>query len=432
MVKNKRYSEKTNSARPATLAIHAGEKADPSTGALSPDITMSAAFKLPGFGSRLFDALTMESLDPPFAYVRWGNPTVKALEEKAAALEGGESAIALASGMAAVSALIFTFLKSGEHLIAGDVCYAATQELFGKHLRRFGVEVSLVNPTDADSVARAIRKNTKLIYIETPANPILRLADISAIAVVAKKAGIPLSVDSTWAGPCIQKPLDLGARFVIHSATKYMNGHGDALGGFVIGPKKDMHRIRKDALVHLGGAMSPFNAWLISRGMVTLPLRMQRHSENAKVLASFLENHPAVSRVYYPGLPGHPQYELALSQMRMPGGMITMRLKRGLGAAVALAEKIRIFTYATSLGHPRSLLFYYPTDLYVDSVSYLSSDQKKSIREWMGDGLVRISTGLEDVEDLIEDIDRALRGRTFKSVAAPAAYAVLKRLGTKS
>ncbi|RPI88886.1 MAG: hypothetical protein EHM32_13385 [Spirochaetales bacterium] len=253
-----------------------------------------------------------------------------------------------------------------------------------------------------------------------------------AIAVVAKKAGIPLSVDSTWAGPCIQKPLDLGARFVIHSATKYMNGHGDALGGFVIGPKKDMHRIRKDALVHLGGAMSPFNSWLISRGMVTLPLRMQRHSENAKVLASFLENHPAVSRVYYPGLPGHPQYELALSQMRMPGGMITMRLKRGLGAAVALAEKIRIFTYATSLGHPRSLLFYYPTDLYVDSVSYLSSDQKKSIREWMGDGLVRISTGLEDVEDLIEDIDRALRGRTFKSVAAPAAYAVLKRLGTKS
>ncbi|HSV98263.1 MAG TPA: PLP-dependent aspartate aminotransferase family protein [Spirochaetota bacterium] len=432
MGKKERNFKKSNGCRPATVAVHAGEIADPSTGALSPNITMSAAFKLPGFGSRLFDALTMESFDPPFAYVRWGNPTGRALEEKVAALEGGETALALASGMAAVSALLFTMLKSGEHVIAGDVCYAGTQELFGKHIKRFGVEVSLVNTADTELVAREIRKNTKLIYIETPANPLLSLADISVIAGIARKAGIPLAVDSTWAGPCIQKPLELGARFVIHSATKYLNGHGDALGGLIVGPGKEIHRIRKDALVHLGGAMSPFNAWMIARGMVTLPLRMKRHSDTATTLASFLEAHPAVSRVYYPGLPGHPQYELALRQMRMPGGMITMRLKRGLGAAVALAEKIRIFTYATSLGHPRSLLFYYPTDMYVDSVPYLSMEQKKAIREWMGDGLLRISTGLEDVEDLILDLDRALRGRTFKSVVAPAAYAVLKRLGTKS
>lgn len=432
MGKKERSSSGSGIFGPATLAIHAGESPDPATGALSPNITMSAAFKLPEFGGGLFNALTMESPDAPFAYVRWGNPSAKALEDKVAALEGGGAALALASGMAAVSALLFTMLKSGDHVITSDVCYAGTQELFGKHLPRFGVEVSMVNTGDVSSVERVIRENTRLIYIETPANPILRLADIPAIAVMAKKAGIPLAVDSTWAGPCIQKPLQLGARFVIHSATKYLNGHGDALGGLIVGPRKDIHRIRKDALVHLGGAMSPFNAWMISRGMVTLPLRMKKHSDNAAILAKFLEAHPAVSRVYYPGLPGHPQYELAERQMRMPGGMITMRLKRGLGAAVALAEKIRVFTYATSLGHPRSLLFYYPTDMYVDSVPYLSAEQKKSIREWMGDGLVRISTGLEDVDDLMKDLDRALRAKTPKSIVAPAAYALLKRLGEKN
>jgi cystathionine beta-lyase/cystathionine gamma-synthase len=347
----------------------------------------------------------MESFDPPFAYTRWGNPTAKILEEKASVLEEGEAALALASGMAAVSALVFTLLGNGDHLIASDVCYAGTQELFGKHLPRFGIEVSLVDTGDSDAVERAIRKNTKLIYIETPANPIVRLADISAIAAVAASAVIPLAVDSTWAGPCIQKPLQLGARFLIHSATKYLNGHGDALGGLIIGPKKDIHRIRKDALVHLGGAMSPFNAWMIARGMVSLPLRMKKHSENAKTLAGFLEEHPAVSRVYYPGLQSHPQYDLANRQMKMPGGMITMHLKRGLGGAVALAEKIRVFTYATSLGHPRSLLFYYPTDMYFDSIPYLSVEQKKAIRELIGDGLLRISTWLYDLEELIADLD---------------------------
>lgn len=415
----------------ATMAVHAGEDADPVTGALSPNIAMSAAFKLPGFGGKLFDALTMESYDPPFAYGRWCNPTDRALEKKAAALEGGEAAIAFSTGMAAVAALLFTFLKSGDHIVASDVCYAGTQELIGRHLPRFGVSVSLIDSSRNDQISGAIRENTRMIYVETPANPILRLTDIAGTAEIAKKAGIPMAVDSTWAGPCIQRPIDLGARFVIHSVTKYLNGHGDALGGLIIGNKKDVHRLRREALVHLGGALSPFNAWLIARGMATLPLRMKRHSETAMKLATFLESHPSVERVYYPGLPGHPQYSLAERQMTLPGGMIAMRLKRGLGAAVALAEKIRVFTYATSLGHPRSLLFYYPTDMYVDSVPYLSAVQKTSIREWMGDGLVRMSVGLEDSADLMEDLDRALRGRTFKSVAAPAAYAILKRLGSK-
>ena len=411
-----------------TLAIHAGEEPDPETGALTPPIHTSVAFKLPGFGPRLFDALMMESHQPPHAYVRWGHPTARMLEQKVAALEGGEAALALASGMAAVSAVTFTFLESGDHLIASEVCYAGSVELFGLHLPRQGIEVSLVDTSDLEQVREALRPNTKMIYVETPANPILRISDVRALAQIAHRNGALLAVDSTWAGPCLQKPLALGADYVIHSATKYLNGHGDALGGVIVGPADGVHCVRKEALVHLGGALSPFNAWLIARGIVTLPLRMARHCESALTVARFLEQHPAVSHVVYPGLESHPHHELARRQMSGFGGMLTFRLKGGLGAAITLAEKIRLFTYATSLGHARSLLFYYPTDLYVDAAPYLSIAQKARIREWTGDGIVRVSVGLEDTHDLIADLDRALRARSVKGLVGPAAYAVLKRL----
>jgi methionine-gamma-lyase len=411
-----------------TQAIHAGEEPDPMTGALTPPIHMSAAFKLPGFGPKLFDALMMESHQPPHAYVRWGHPTARMLEQKVAALEGGEAALALASGMAAISAVAFTFLESGDHVIASEVCYAGSVELFGVHLPRQGIEVSLVNTSDLGRVQGALRSNTNIIYVETPANPILRLSDIQALSKVAHEAGALLVVDSTWATACLQRPLALGADYVIHSATKYLNGHGDALGGVIVGSAEGIHRIRKGALVHLGGAMSPFNAWLIARGLVTLPLRMARHSESALTIARFLEGHPAVSRVVYPGLESLPHHELARRQMSACGGMLTFQLRRGLGAAITLAEKIRLFTYATSLGHARSLLFYYPTDLYVDAALYLTDAQKARIREWMGDGIVRVSVGLEDPQDLIADLDQALRTRTIKGLVGPAAYAVLKRL----
>jgi cystathionine beta-lyase/cystathionine gamma-synthase len=411
-----------------TLAIHAGEHPDRATGALTPPIHMSAAFKLPGFGPELFDALMMESHQPPHAYVRWGHPTARMLEEKVAALEGGEAALALASGMAAVSAVIFTFLESGDHMIASEVCYAGSVELFGEYLPRRGIEVSLVDTSDLDQVREALQPNTKMVYVETPANPILRISDIQALVGISHDAGALLAVDSTWAGPCLQRPLALGADYVIHSATKYLNGHGDALGGVIVGPAEGVHRIRKQALVHLGGAISPFNAWLIARGLVTLPLRMARHSASALKVARFLESHPAVSRVVYPGLESHPQHDLAHRQMSASGGMITFQLKQGLGAAITLAEKIRLFVYATSLGHARSLLFYYPTDLTIDAAPYLSDMQKARIREWTGDGIVRVSVGLEDPDDLIADLDQALRARTIKGLVGPAAYAVLKRL----
>ena len=283
-----------------TLAIHAGENPDPTTGATRMPLHMATTFKLPKFGIKLFDALMMDFAKPPFAYTRWGNPTLRALEERLSALEGAEAAVVTASGMAAVSALAFTFLSSGDHLIASEVCYAGSAELFGMHLPRFGIEVSLVDTSDLDRVRAVLLPNTKMIYAETPANPILRIADIAALAEIAHEAGALLAVDSTWASPVLQKPIALGADFVVHSLTKYLNGHGDALGGTVLGPWENVTRIRKEMLVHLGGALSPFNAWLISRGLITLPMRMHQHCQNALKVAQFLESHPKVERVFIP------------------------------------------------------------------------------------------------------------------------------------
>jgi cystathionine beta-lyase/cystathionine gamma-synthase len=301
-----------------------------------------------------------------------------------AALEGAEAALTTASGMAAVAALLFTVLSSGEHVVASEVCYAGSVELLGEHLPRFGIDVGLVNTSDLDETRAALRPETKLLYVETPANPILRIADIAALAEVAHQAGALLAVDSTFAGPVLQRPLELGADYVVHSLTKYLNGQGDAVGGVVLGSQDGIQRIRRDMLVHLGGAMSPFNAWLIMRGLTTLPLRMERHCENALRVARFLEDHRRVKHVVYPGLESHPQHDLAQRQMAAFGGMLTFQLKGGLGAAVTLAEKLQLFKYATSLGHAHSLLFYYPTDIYVDEVSYLSMAQKRRLRAWMG------------------------------------------------
>jgi methionine-gamma-lyase len=411
-----------------TLAVHAGESADPTTGALREPLHMATTFKLPKFGIKLFDALMLESARPPFAYTRWGNPTLRALEDRLSALEGAEGAVVTASGMAAVSALIFTFLSSGDHLIASEVCYAGSVELFGLHLPRFGIQVSLVDTSDLEQVRAALRPNTKMIYAETPANPILRIADISALAKIAHEANALLAVDSTWAGPSLQKPLALGADFVIHSLTKYLNGHGDALGGAVLGSTKNIQRIRKEMLIHLGGVLSPFNAWLIMRGLVTLPMRMKQHCENALKVARFLESHPKVEKVFYPGLESHPHHELAKHQMSDFGGMLTFRLKGGLGASITMAEKIKLFSYATSLGHAHSLLFYYPTDMYIDAMSFYTAEQKRRIREWTGEGIIRASIGLENADDLIRDLDQGLRARTLKGLVGSVAYQVMKRL----
>jgi len=410
-----------------TLAVHAGEEADPETGALRQPLHMSTTFKLPGFGIKLFDAIYMDSANPPYAYTRWCNPTLRALEDRLKALEEAEACVVVASGMAAVSALLFTLLSAGDHVIASEVCYAGSVELFGEHLPRFGIEISLVDTSDLDQVQNALKSNTKLIYAETPANPILRISDIAALSEIAHEADISLAIDSTWASPALQKPLSLGADYVVHSLTKFINGHGDALGGAVLGSEQNIKKIRKAMLVHLGGALSPFNAWLINRGLTTLPLRIQKQSSNALKVAQFLESHPKVSKVFYPGLESHPHHGLAKRQMVNFGGMITFQLKGGLGAAINLAEKIKLFQYATSLGHAHSLLFYYPTDIYIDAASYLDDGQKVRIREWTGSGILRASIGLENADDLIVDLDQALRAKTIKGAVGPLAYRLIKK-----
>jgi methionine-gamma-lyase len=389
-----------------TQAVHAGQEPDPVTGSVTPPIHMTTTFKLPEPGPRLMDALFLRGDRPPHVYSRWSNPSVRTLEEKMAALEGAEAGVAFASGMAAVSSVLFTFLSAGDHVVASDVCYAGTAELLGLHAGRYGIEVSLVDTSDAEAVRKALRPNTRLVYIETPANPILRLTDIAAVAGIAHQAGVPLVVDSTFATPVFQRPLALGADFVLHSMTKYLGGHGDALGGIVVGAREEVHRIREGMLIHLGGAMSPFNAWLINRGLATLSLRMQKHQSSALAVARFLDQHPKVKRVLYPGLESHPQHDLARRQMSGFGGMVVAQMD--IETATNLVQQVRVFTYATSLGDYQSLLFYYPTEMYVDSAAYLDAEQKRAIREWAGDGIMRISIGLEDPEDLIADLDGAL------------------------
>jgi cystathionine beta-lyase/cystathionine gamma-synthase len=390
-----------------TQAVHAGQEPDPATGAVTPPIYMTTTFKLPEPGPLLLDALFLKGDRPPHVYTRWSNPSLRTVEEKMAALEGGEAGLAFASGMAAVSGVIFTYLGAGDHVVASDICYIGTIELLGLHAHRYGIEVSLVDTSDIEAVRAALRPNTKLIYLETPVNPVLRIADIGAAAGVAREAGIPLVVDSTFATPVLQKPLELGADLVLHGLTKYLCGHGDALGGIVVGARDEIHRIREGMLIHLGGAMSPFNAWLINRGLATLSIRMQKHQENAMAVARFLDGHPRVGRVFYPGLKSHPQHDLARRQMAGFGGMVVAQMDAP--TATDVVQKVRVFTYATSLGDYQSLLFYYPTEQYVDSAPYLSAEQKASVREWMSDGIMRISIGLEDGQDLVDDLDQALR-----------------------
>jgi cystathionine beta-lyase/cystathionine gamma-synthase len=391
-----------------TLAIHAGREGSEGVwGSLVPPLDMSASFALPEYTPDLFATL-LEGDPPPYIYTRWGNPTVEGLGARLAALEGAEAALVTASGMAAVSELVLTLLGAGDHIVASEVCYVGSMQLFAEHLPRFGIEVTLVDTSDLAQVEAALRPTTRLLYVETPANPVLRVSDIAALARLAHAMGIPLAVDSTFATPALQRPLALGADYVIHSLTKYLSGHGDALGGAILGTREALHRIRRGMHVHLGGAASPFNAWLVLRGLVTLPLRMERHSANALAVARFLEGHPAVERVFYPGLESHPHHAVARQQMSAFGGMVAARLKGGVAANQRLAERVRLFRYATSLGHMHSLLSCYATSTYLDPLPYLSGGQKARIREWMGDSFVRLSVGLENVGDLIADLDQAL------------------------
>jgi methionine-gamma-lyase len=392
-----------------TRAIHAGEGPDPVTGASAPNLVMSTTFVMDEVGGS-FSALCLGE-DAPYIYTRWGNPTVDQLERKLADLEGGEMCVAFSTGMAAAAALFMHLLKAGDHMVMSDVAYAGVCELVRETLRRLAIEVTTADLSDLDDLRRAIHPNTKLVWAETPANPILRLTDIQAVAGIAHKAGAELAVDSTFATPIATRPIELGADYVVHSLTKYIGGHGDALGGAIVGRAARLAKLRNDTAIHLGGALSPFNAWLIMRGMATLPLRMAAHADGAMKVARFLESHPKVTRVLYPGLPSHPQYELARRQMANFAGMVIFQTKNGLNVARQVARRLRIIHYAVSLGHHRSLIFYLSTaDMQQNSFQF-DAEHLRRYREYAGEGVFRLSVGLEDPEDLCADLDQALADR---------------------
>jgi methionine-gamma-lyase len=389
-----------------TKAIHAGEFPDPSTGASSPNLVMSTTFVADAGTGFSVEGL---SEDDPFIYTRWGNPTIRQLEEKLAVLEEAETAVAFASGMSAATALLLHTLKAGDRAVVSDVTYAAVAEATNELFPGLGIGIVKVDTSDLDALAAAVKPGVKLVYIETPCNPLLRLTDIAAAAEIAHKAGARLAVDSTFATPAATKPLRLGADFVIHSLTKYIGGHGDALGGALLGRAEDLVPLRKKTSIRLGGTLSPFNAWLIMRGLATLPLRMKAHEENALKLARYLETNPKVTRVIYPGLPSHPQHDLARSQMKNFSGMISFQTGKGKETARRLAEKLRIIHYAVSLGHHRSLIFYLHTEeLLASSFKFTTQKQLDSWKAFAGDGIFRLSAGLEDADDLIADLEQAL------------------------
>ncbi|MEM7331270.1 MAG: PLP-dependent aspartate aminotransferase family protein [Chloroflexota bacterium] len=388
-----------------TQAVHAGETPDEKTGASSPNIVMSSTYiASPEVG---FSAENEEQSNE-YVYSRWKNPTLEQLENKLAILENAEASVVFGSGMAAITSLFVTFLRPGDQLIMSDITYAGASEYANEILPNMGIEIDRVNLSDLPSLSAAIKPNCKMIYVESPCNPICRLTDIAAVTQVAKAHGAKVAVDSTFASPIATQPINLGADFVIHSLTKFMGGHGDALGGAVIGSQDDMDELRRVMLVHGGGVMSPFNAWLIMRGIATLPLRMRAHQEAATAVSQYLENHPKVEQVVYPGLSSHPQHDLAKQQMRNFSGMLTFRVKDGPRATRLFAEYLEIFHYAVSLGHHRSLLFYMPTDDLLSTTFKLTERQAASYRAYAGDGMFRTSIGIEDPDDLCADLEFAL------------------------
>jgi len=391
-----------------TTAIHAGEVPDPTTGASAPPIHMSSTFVSDDVAGFSAHDLTPES---PYTYARWANPTVAMLEAKIAALQGAEECLCTASGMAAASAIFFTFLQEGDHVVISDVSYAGVAELARDTLPRMGIAVSLVDLSQPENLARAMRPNTRLVHSESPANPIGRLTDLAAISQIAHQAGALHSTDATFASPLGQDAIGLGVDLVMHSTTKYIGGHGDAVGGAVAGQADLIRKLRFEAAIHHGGILSPFNAWLIARGAATLPLRLKSHQAGAQAVAEWLEAQPSVTKVIYPGLPSHPQYALAQAQMRNTSGMISFQVgdvETGERIARDMIEKLKIIHYAVSLGHHRSLIFWMETAGLMETSFRLEGAQTQSYRNFAGDGIFRLSVGLEDAEDLIADLDQVL------------------------
>ena len=376
-------------ARFSTVCLHAGQEPDPTTGAIITPIYQTSTYVQEALGKH-----------KGFEYGRTQNPTRMALESNIAAIENGKAGFAFASGMAAIGA-IATMLKAGDHVVVSDNTYGGTFRLFDKVLSRYQLSFSYVDTSQLDLVERAITPSTRMLFVETPTNPVMRLTDLRAAADLAHRHNVRLVVDNTFASPAVQRPIDFGADIVTHSTTKYLNGHSDSVGGIVVAVRDDDIEWLKFVQNAEGAILGPFDAWLVLRGTKTLPLRMQQHNANGLALAQFLSAHPKVRHVHYPGLPSHPQHALALRQMRGFGGMLAFELG-SLEAARALLNGVRLHALAESLGGVESLISHPATMTHAS----VPADRRAAIG--ITDGLVRISAGIEDIDDLKDDLTQAL------------------------
>jgi cystathionine gamma-lyase/cystathionine beta-lyase/cystathionine gamma-lyase/homocysteine desulfhydrase len=376
-------------ARFSTICIHAGQEPDPATGAIITPIYQTSTYVQEALGKH-----------KGHEYARTSNPTRGALEANIAAIEGGQAGFAFASGMAAIGA-VATMLESGDHVIVTDNTYGGTYRLFERVLRRYGLTFSYVDTGDEAAVRAAITPNTKMLFVETPTNPVLSLSDLAKLSEIARASSLRLVVDNTFASPYVQRPIEFGADIVLHSTTKYLNGHSDSIGGIVVAVRDEDVEWLRFVQNAEGAILSPFDAFLVLRGTKTLAVRMAVHNANGQALAEYLAAHPKVTKVYYPGLPSHPQHALAKTQMRGFGGMIAFDLG-SLEAARTLLGGVRLLALAESLGGVESLISHPAT------MTHASVPPDRRAALGITDGLVRISAGIEDIEDLLADLDRAL------------------------
>jgi cystathionine beta-lyase/cystathionine gamma-synthase len=376
-----------------TKQVHAGVSPDPTTGAILTPIFQSTTF--------VQDSVD-EYMGKGYSYSRAGNPTVRAFEEKLTALEGGVDTTAYASGMAATVAVLLALLEAGDHVVVADVVYGGTYRFVDQFLAKFGVEVSFIDASETEAVTSAIRENTRLVFTESPANPTLKVTDLAAVSAICKERGIVHVTDNTFLTPYYQRPFELGADVIIHSTTKFLDGHNATLGGAVVVNDADLHEKVAFARLSAGLVMSPMVAWLTLQGTKTLSERMDRQSANALSVAEFLQTHDRVEYVNYPGLPGHPQHELSAKQATGFGAMVCFEVKGGVDAGKQLMDSIDLWSLAENLGSVESLITHPVT------MTHAAVPREERITAGITDGLVRLSVGLEDSEDLIEALDRAL------------------------
>lgn len=383
-----------------TLCVHAGERPDPSSGAHTTPIYQTSTFV---FDSAEQGAARFAGEEPGYTYARLlpNTPTHAVLIEKIAALEGAQTGLSFASGMAAITGVALSLLKNGDHLLSSDVVYGGTYELFETVLTGLGIEVSFVDTTDLEQVQRHLKKNTRMVFLETPANPTMKICDIAAICAMARQAGAVSIIDNTFATPMFQNPLQLGADAVLHSCTKYIGGHADLLGGVVVGSHEFINNMRPVANM-TGPTLGPHEAWLCIRGLKTLHLRMEKHASNALEVARFLEAHHKIAWVRYPGLPSHPQHEIARQQMSGYGGMLSFGVAGGIEAGRQLMNSLELCSLAVSLGAVDTLI------QHPASMTHAGVPKEVRIKTGITDELVRLSVGIEDAEDIIADLGQAL------------------------